>query len=325
MGIGGAAIGLALGGLATLAVALGLIASQSVPEADGAGGLEFSGLIGRDVTPLPQRAVAMRDGWGMPVHEAKGPADGPLIVAVHGSGWNGRQFDALGAALSDRASVLAVDLRGHGASPDRRGDVDYIGQLEDDLADLIAAERVPGQAVYLLGHSSGGGLVVRMAGGAHRDAFDGAILLAPFLGHRAPTQRKNSGGWAQPMLRRIIGLSILNAVKIRALNHLPVIWFRFPKAVLEGPMGHLATRSYSYRLNVSYAPRSDFKSDIKALPGFLLVAGAQDEAFDAAGYQPFVEGLTQGGSYAVIEGVKHLDVVDHPMTLAKIKEWLDAR
>ncbi len=39
----------------------------------------------------------------------------------------------------------------HGFTPKRRGDVDYIGQLEDDLADLITAKRQPRQKVILVG------------------------------------------------------------------------------------------------------------------------------------------------------------------------------
>jgi alpha-beta hydrolase superfamily lysophospholipase len=35
------------------------------------------------------------------------------------------------------ATVYAPHIRGHGESG-RRGDIDYIGQLDDDLADLMA-------------------------------------------------------------------------------------------------------------------------------------------------------------------------------------------
>ena len=47
-------------------------------------------------------------------------------------------------------------------TPERRGDVDYIGQMEDDLAALDRrARRARIKKSSLLGHSSGGGLVVR--------------------------------------------------------------------------------------------------------------------------------------------------------------------
>ncbi|OIQ45469.1 MAG: hypothetical protein BM558_03840 [Roseobacter sp. MedPE-SW] len=262
----------------------------------------------------------MRDGYGLQLRSYIN-GDGPLIVLVHGSGWNGLQFSKLAPQL--RGTVLVPDLRGHGAQPGRRGDVDYIGQFEDDLADLITAKAVPGQKVVLIGHSSGGGLVVRFSGGQHRDLMDRAVLLAPFLHHRAPTMRPNSGGWAQPLLRRIIALSMLNGVGITAWNHLTAIQFKMPSEVLEGPLGHLATTSYSYRLNQSYAPRSNYLNDIRALPGFLLLAGDQDEAFVAEAYRPLMEAETDKGRYQILADIGHLDLVDAPQTLGAIQEFLD--
>ncbi|MGL6210628.1 MAG: alpha/beta hydrolase, partial [Paracoccaceae bacterium] len=194
-------------------------------EPKTAGGLDFSRTLSAAHEPLPLESVTLRDGTEMAVRHAKGPAGAPLVVMVHGSGWHGMQFEGLAAGLADVADVLAPDLRGHGVAPVRRGDVDYIGQFEDDLADLIAARAGPEQKVILLGHSSGGGLVVRFAGGAHRQMIDAAVLLAPFLNHSAPTTRENSGGWATVNLRRIIGLSVLNTVYITALNDSPVIRF----------------------------------------------------------------------------------------------------
>ncbi|MEP0156421.1 MAG: alpha/beta fold hydrolase [Pseudophaeobacter sp.] len=263
----------------------------------------------------------MRDGYGLQVRSYSN-GDGPLVVLVHGSGWNGLQFSHLAPQLA--GTVLVPDLRGHGAQPGRRGDVNYIGQMEEDLADLITTRVGPDQKVVLIGHSSGGGLVVRFAGGAQGDLLDGAVLLAPFLHHSAPTMRANSGGWAQPLLRRIIGLSMLNAVGITAWNHLPVIQFNMPAEVLQGPLGHLATTTYSYRLNQSYAPRSDYLSDIKSLPEFLLLAGAQDEAFVAEAYRPLMEAETDKGAYQILEDTGHLDLVDAPQTLAAIRGYLDA-
>lgn len=86
--------------------------------------------------------------------------------------------------------------------------MDYIGQFEDDLADLIEIlrEQVPGTDLIIGGHSSGGGLTVRFAGSEYTTLSDGYILLSPFLKYNAPTTRPNSGGWAHPLSRRIAGL-----------------------------------------------------------------------------------------------------------------------
>ncbi len=303
-------------------VALGLIVSAR-PDGPwpGRGGLDFSGIGGGPAMPEP-RGVAMRDGYALQVRDYPNDA-GPVLILLHGSGWNGLQFNRLAPVLQVHGRVLVPDLRGHGAAPGRRGDVDHVGQLEEDIADLIAREE-QGRKVVLIGHSSGGGLVVRMAGGAYGARLDGAVLLAPFLQYDAPTTRPNSGGWARPLTRRIIGLTILNALGIRALNRLSVIEFNMPAAVLSGPLGHLATTAYSWRLNQSFAPRRKYLRDIAALPPFLLLAGDADEAFDAPAYEPLMRQVTDRGRYRIVPGAGHLGLVDDARAHAAITEFLDA-
>jgi pimeloyl-ACP methyl ester carboxylesterase len=94
------------------------------------------------------------------------------------------------APHGDAADVVVRDLRGHGVTPRRRGDIDYINQFEFDLADLIKATAQPNQKDVVLGHSSAGGLVVRFAGGEYGEIINHAVLLAPFLKHNAPTPAK---------------------------------------------------------------------------------------------------------------------------------------
>jgi alpha-beta hydrolase superfamily lysophospholipase len=251
----------------------------------------------------------------------------PVLVLLHGSSWHSLQFEALGKALAAAgvAHVAAPDLRGHGFTPVKRGDIGHLGQYEEDIADLIdeVRRRAPGRAVLVGGHSSGGGLAVRFAAGKYGAMADGFVLMAPFLNHAAPTTRPNSGGWARPMVRRIIGLTMLNMARVRALNGLTVIQFAVPAVVRDGPLGATATTHYSYRLNSSYAPRSDYKADIAALTRpFLLVAGLDDEAFVAREYQPLMAPLTRQGTYLLVPGTGHLGVVDAPETAAALTAFL---
>lgn len=304
-------------------MAFGLILSEWPSKSGGGtGGLDF-GRLGGGGDAVAVERVTLADGASHSVRYRQGPEGGPLVVMVHGSGWDGGQFDALSGALVGVADTLAPDLRGHGAEPERRGDVDYIGQFEDDLAALVRHfRRNENQRVVMLGHSSGGGLVIRFANGPHGDLLDRAVLLAPFLQHDAPTARENSGGWAHPLTRRIIGLSMLNAVGIHALDHLAAIQFAMPEAVLSGPEGHRATTAYSWRLNQSFAPRRDWRDDVAALPPFLLVAGEEDEAFYADAYEAVLGGVTDRGQYVLLPDVGHLDVVTDARTVGAITEFL---
>lgn len=311
--------------VATLAVAVLLVLTQTPADLPAGEGLDFTHTLDRDQPdPLPLTQVPMRDGFPLQVRRLSTTAeDAPLLILVHGSGWHGQQFDAMALDLSQAHDVVVPDLRGHGVAPGRRGDIDYIDQFEDDLADLIEATAKPEQKVVLGGHSSGGGLVVRFAGGAHGGLLDGAVLMAPFLHHRSETSRENSGGWAHVLLRRIIGLSILNTFQIKALNHLPIIQFRMPQVVLDGPLGNTATTAYSYRLNTGFAPRSGGLKEVAKLPPFILIAGSADESFVASRYEPTLSALTDQGSYHIVEGVGHLDIVHHPKTKGLIEEFLN--
>lgn len=250
--------------------------------------------------------------------------DAPLFVFLHGSGWHGQGYLQMARAIHGNGDVAVVlpDLRGHGPKPERRGDVDYIGQFEDDVAELIRLVRKSGQKLVLGGHSSGGGLVIRYAGGRYGDDLNQAVLLAPFLKYNAPTMRANSGGWAHALTRRIIGLKMLNAVGIRRFNALTAIEFNYPASVLNGPQGATATTAYSYRLNESYAPRSDYLADVKKLPPFLLIAGREDEAFQAGKYEPTLSQATDKGRYTLLEGTGHLDVYDRPETADLIRDFI---
>lgn len=317
---------LAIGAAGTLAAAIGLTFSQSPEVPTATDGLDFSGTLNRGITdPQPIEQYEARDGTRLDLRAyPSGRADAPLVILLHGSGWHGLQFNDIARKLAEggHADVLAPDLRGHGQSPKRRGDVDYIGQFEDDIADLIKNRARVDQPVILAGHSSGGGLVIRFAGGKHGSMLTKAVLLAPFLKYNAPTIRAQSGGWAHTATRRLIGLSMLNGVGISAFNHLPVIAFNMPETVMNGPLAETVTNSYSFRLNTSFAPRSDYLGDVAKLPPFLLLAGDADEAFDASQFQPTLEAVTNKGTYRLLPGVGHLDLIDENATLAAITAFI---
>ncbi len=191
-------------------IAGGTILSEATTDPPGYGGFDFANTLAAGTGQgCATTGVDMRDGHALQVRRyPSDAADATLLVLVHGSGWHGLQFDGLAQQLSGVANVVVPDLRGHGAKPGRRRDMDHIGQFEDDLADLTPASRKEGLAVVLAGHSSGGGLVVRFAGGAHRGLIGGAVLRAPYLQHTAPTMRENAGGWSRASITLISSMHL---------------------------------------------------------------------------------------------------------------------
>lgn len=310
-------------------IALVLTFSERPPERPQASdsSVGFAEAIDADYTTMPaQRVFTARDGSALPYRLYEGGTE-RMIVLVHGSGWHGMQFHPMAEQLAARGlgTVVVPDLRGHGENPERRGDVDYIGQFEDDLADLITelGEQTVYDRVILGGHSSGGGLMVRFAGGEHGHLADGYVLMAPFLKHDAPTTRPASGGWAHTAIRRIIGLSMLNNVGVTALNHLPVISFAMSDEVLDGPLGDTATLEYSHRLNTGFAPRDTYERDMASLTQpFLLIAGADDEAFVVDRYEEVLSAQTDSGDYEILPGVSHIGVTVQQSAIDTVAEWV---
>ncbi len=163
------------------------------------------GTIDFSTLPAIERFQA-RDGTvlGFRHYPATRAATGRVAILIHGSsGSSGNAIHVLSTALAAHGvESYAVDIRGHGASG-TRGDIGYVGQLEDDLADFVAVVRktAPTAPLTLIGHSAGGGFALRVAGSPIQNLFVRTVLLAPYLGYYAPTNRPNSGGWASPIPR----------------------------------------------------------------------------------------------------------------------------
>lgn len=261
-----------------------------------------------------------------------------VFVLLHGSATEGRYLLPLASQLHQQlgATVVVPDLRGHGRSMlSHPGDIDYIGQYEHDLADLHQqlTAQYPDAKLILVGHSSGGGLAVKYAGNAKggkaqnlmsdkaqysSPSFDAYVLLAPYLGHDAPTVRKNAGGWVQVSVRRIIGLSLLNRLGIHSLNDTPILFFNRPD-FLSDP---LQLNHYSYRLNVSFSP-SNYHTELQQnTQPVLLLVGENDEAFYADKFHDVMQTSAPHATVYILPNVQHLNLPNAPATIDKIVSWL---
>ncbi|PKN63030.1 MAG: alpha/beta hydrolase [Deltaproteobacteria bacterium HGW-Deltaproteobacteria-15] len=271
---------------------------------------------------LPQlKTFAARDGRQLPYRHYPARSRKVLIL-LHGSGWHSQYFLPLAEFIStaNLAEVYTPDLRGHGSTPERRGDIDYTDQLVDDLEDLVALVRKdnPGSLLIIGGHSSGGGLALRFAESQYGQQPDAYMLLSPWLQYNAPTIRPNGGGWALPHTRRIIGLTMLSNIGIHWFNHLPVIDFDMPKEARDGT----ETLSYSYRLNTGYAPR-DYKKALRAITQpLLVVVGMSDEIFFADQFEPVISRYTKV-KVRLMPGLTHMGVVVNTAVQPVIKDWLE--
>lgn len=268
-----------------------------------------------------------RDGtWlGFRHYAAKGAAAGRAAIVVHGSsGSSGGTIHALSQALAVRGvETFAIDIRGHGASG-TRGDIAYVGQLEDDLADFVAVLRkiVPSAPLTLVGHSSGGGFALRVAGSPIQNLFERFVLLAPYLGYDAPSTRPDSGGWAKADIPRILGLVALRELGIACCEALPVLALAVPPNSEKTLVG-----TYTDRLMRNFAVRGgDFRRDLAtARKPLTIFSGADEELMFADKYAEAVRGAAVPVDVKLIEGVNHMGVVSAPKAVSLIADDVATR
>jgi acylglycerol lipase len=106
-----------------------------------------------------------------------------VVAVVHGYGDHGGRYAWLGEDMVVRGyGLYTYDLRGHGHSSGRRGQVgafeEYLQDTEVFLDEVRRAQ--PGKPVFLLGHSLGGLVCARLAELRPPDVR-GLILSSPFL------------------------------------------------------------------------------------------------------------------------------------------------
>jgi alpha-beta hydrolase superfamily lysophospholipase len=241
-----------------------------------------------------------------------------IAILVHGSSGGSPAVHALAKSLAGRGiETYAVDMRGHGASG-TRGDIAYVGQLEDDLADLVDQIRRNNASapIVLLGHSAGGGFALRVAASPIQQLFARTILLAPYLGYRAPTNRPQSGGWANADIPRFIGIRLLHAVGIECCDALPVLAF-----AVRPNSQRFQTGIYSYRLMTNFAVDRDYRRNLDAATRpVTIIAGKNDELMLADNYAEAVRGGTRPVHVRLIDGVNHMGIVSDPAAVSAIAD-----
>ena len=256
----------------------------------------------RDGTRLAFRAYA----------PAASPAKGSAVL-IHGSSASSSRLHPLAKGFARVGSaVYALDMRGHGESGPK-GQVAYIGQLEDDVADFLESVQPAGPRT-LVGFSSGGGFALRFAASSRQQLFDQYVLLAPFIHQDAPTSRSGAGGWVATGAARIIALTFLNRFGITRFNTLPVLAF-----ALTAEAQQFLTPTYSYALATNFRPHNDYRADIGAAEQPLRVlVGQDDEVFHADQFSAVFEEAGRPVPVTLLPGVGHVDITLQPAAIQAI-------
>jgi pimeloyl-ACP methyl ester carboxylesterase len=270
-----------------------------------------------DFSDLPAiRTFPARDGTklGYRVYESGGTQ---AVVLIHGSSDDGAGLHPLAKALRDAgASVYVPVLRGHG-NFGHSGDIDYIGQLEDDLADFVAVLRPlhPGSSFSLIGFSSGGGFVLGVIATPDEKLFDRFVMISPALPPGSPTIRPDTGGWVSVAKPRIIVLALLNRLGVGWFNGLPIVAFA------TSPKAPNLTGVYSFRLAVDFgAPRDYLAALGRSKKPTALLVGGSDELFFPDRFAPLLKPARPYLPITIVPGIGHIGMTVTPEGIAAVRK-----
>jgi non-heme chloroperoxidase len=266
-----------------------------------------------DTQALPEvLRYKARDGALLSYREYRA-SDRQMAVLLHGSAGSGVDMHPLALALQ-RAGITALvpDLRGHGANRPH-GDIAYVGQLDDDLADLIN-DMKPGSTPStwtILGFSSGAAFALRFAAESSAGRLvDRYVLVSPYLRYDAPSVRQSERRseapqrWASASVGRIIGLTMLNQWRVPIWNGLPVLAFPVPANI------EATTRTYSWRMYKNFGADDDYLADIRRIVRPVRVfVGGSDELLDAQKLKSEFQSQRSDVPVSIIPGMGHSDMV----------------
>ena len=265
----------------------------------------------------PLQTFKAADGIDLSFREyaAAGKTHKGSAVLVHGSSASSDSMHPMAQALAAAGvHVFALDIRGHGASG-TKGHIGYIGQLESDMQAFVDAVK-PVHPSTLIGFSSGGGFVLRIAASGMQSAFDHYLLLSPFLGPDAPNYRPGSGGWVSVGVPRIVALMALNKVGIRFWNRLPVTRFALSEQARK-----LLTPEYDFNLNTNFAASQDYQQDLLHAKGKVaILAGDSDEAFYTQELKGMVQSAGKDWPVQLLPGIGHIALTLDKAALKSVVE-----
>lgn len=256
-----------------------------------------------------------RDGHSLGYRFFKKEKHETLVILLHGSSYHGTYLLPLAHELSECADVCVSDIRGHGLSSPPKGTCEYIGQLEDDLADLITHLDKPYKKTIIIGHSSGGGLAIRFASGKYKNMAHSLILLSPAI-ITAPTMKtQGAHSWAHIEKITLAECLACNPFGITRFNKKPLITFNKPKELCDGS----ETLTYDYNLMVSMHPQIPYEKALKKIQEkTLIIVGSDDEINKPEAFKK----LFKPESVIILEGVNHMGITTNEQATATIKKHL---
>jgi alpha-beta hydrolase superfamily lysophospholipase len=244
------------------------------------------------------------------------------LIVIHGFAEHSCRYAPFAQALAERGmAVFAADLRGHGRSDGRRGDVSGFERYVDDLAAVTAALGVavtPGQA-GLFGHSLGGLIAIHWS--LREPARFGCLCLqAPLLRIGFPVP-----AWKRFLARQLVRvwptLALPSGIDPAGLSHDPEVINAYRRDPLVNRL--ISLRTY---VGMLQAMRLAMEQAPQVRPPTLLLYGDQDRIAAPEASRGFFERLGCEKRIVGYPGCFH--ELHHeavaPAVLDELARWIDA-
>lgn len=248
-------------------------------------------------------------------------AAGAVLALVHGFfEHSGRYADFAHWFASRGYAVLALDQRGHGRSPGKRGRMDSLAQSRGDIRGLLqlAQAMMPDTPLFLLGHSQGGLLVLSYV--LHDPSgIRGVVGLSPCLEQRLIP--RSLVPVIKVLSRVAPWLSVSYRLDPATLTHDPGIRENYR----GDPLVHGQASPWTAALLLGAADWTMAHANDLRLP-CLILHGAKDVVCEPEAAASFCERVPPGDCARIeYEGFYHeiLNEIGKEQVLMDLKVWLD--
>ncbi len=266
------------------------------------------------------------------------------LLFIHGGSFNSKRYVGFAKSLrqSNITSIL-LDLRGHGSSEGPRGNTHYIGQLEDDLCDVMheLSRIYPNKKFLIGGHSSGGAVVLRYAKKYGFQQVVGCLLIAPAMTAIEISRYNQKSHRILYLLNYYRSMLNFNPIPKQLLNQIPKVdylkallakiipFYRENLSIVEFPgdpkIAAIENRTLKYTYNMMASiSLQNYQEALQAISyPTLFIIGSKDEVIDPAALKTAVIWNTfPFGQIKVkeIPDANHLTICKQ--SAATIDEWI---
>ena len=294
-----------------------------------------------DVTDIIESKFEMVDGIflsALEVSESQSPC--VIVLHLHANSFTNIIYTSYARSLASNGAVVCLlNLRGNGSSEGSKGRVDYVGQLESDVHEVLKQlrDKYPNARVVLSGHSGGSAICLRYFNQFDTKDISGLILLAPIIQPHPEASRYDMPGSAllkffkprqyekkelpedkRGQLPKVFVFRIFLAWLIPLLRNITTV--EFPK---NGEVHKGRTFNFSYKTMKNYGIENYKKtfSDIQ-IPVFTSI-GTDDDVtlpkfIDDLCFKYF--GNQPNSEWHLIEGSNHSNIVRKSQK--KVISWL---